>query len=73
MGKTSILLRSYALFVYRNKTILSICVCRYIRGEYDDKQISTLQASYLDKKIVVDNKAVQVCTTKATALQHAVT
>jgi len=33
---------------------------RYIRGEYDDKQISTLQASYLDKKIVVDNKAVQL-------------
>jgi len=33
---------------------------RYIRGEYDDKQVSTLQASYLDKKIVVDNKAVQL-------------
>jgi GTPase SAR1 family protein len=29
---------------------------RYIRGEYDDKQVSTLQASYLDKKITVDNK-----------------
>jgi len=33
---------------------------RYIRGEYDDKQVSTLQASYLDKKIVVDNKNVQL-------------
>ena len=26
---------------------------RYIRGEYDDRQVSTLQASYLDKKVVV--------------------
>eukprot|EP00935_MAST-01C_sp_MAST-1C-sp1_P002880 g2880.t1 len=33
---------------------------RYIRGEYDDKQVSTLQASYLDKKITVDNKSVQL-------------
>jgi hypothetical protein len=32
---------------------------RYIRGEYDDKQVSTLQASYLDKKITVDNKVRQ--------------
>ena len=39
---------------------LTYLIIRYIRGEYDDKQISTLQASYLDKKIVVDNKAVQV-------------
>ena len=29
---------------------------RYIRGEYDDKQVSTLQASYLDKKITVNGK-----------------
>lgn len=29
---------------------------RYIRGEYDDRQVSTLQASYLDKKIVVDGQ-----------------
>lgn len=26
---------------------------RYIKGEYNDRQISTLQASYLDKKIKV--------------------
>lgn len=24
---------------------------RYIRGEYNDRQVSTLQASYLDKKL----------------------
>jgi hypothetical protein len=29
---------------------------RYIRGEYDDKQVSTLQASFLEKKIAVNNK-----------------
>jgi hypothetical protein len=28
---------------------------RYIRGEYSDQQISTLQASYLDKKVTVGN------------------
>jgi GTPase SAR1 family protein len=26
---------------------------RYIKGEYNDRQISTLQASYLDKKVIV--------------------
>ena len=38
---------------------------RYIRGEYDDRQVSTLQASYLDKKITVNGKwhdLTQVCT-----------
>jgi Ras-related protein Rab-21 len=29
---------------------------RYIRGEYDDRQQSTLQASYLDKRLTVDGK-----------------
>ena len=33
---------------------------RYIRGEYDDRQVSTLQASYLDKKLVVENNNVQL-------------
>ncbi len=28
---------------------------RYIKGEYDEQQITTLQASYLDKDIVIDN------------------
>ena len=26
---------------------------RYTRGEYSDKQVSTLQASYLDKKVTI--------------------
>ncbi len=29
---------------------------RFIRGEYDDRQVSTLQASYLDKKIQCNNQ-----------------
>ncbi len=29
---------------------------RYTRGEYSDKQVSTLQASYLDKKLTVSGK-----------------
>lgn len=33
---------------------------RYIRGEYSDNQISTLQASYLDKKITVSGSNVQL-------------
>jgi Ras-related protein Rab-21 len=27
---------------------------RYIKGEYSDQQISTLQASYLDKKVTIN-------------------
>ncbi|DAZ96139.1 TPA: hypothetical protein N0F65_008718 [Lagenidium giganteum] len=33
---------------------------RYIKGEYDDRQVSTLQASYLDKRLAVDNTNVQL-------------
>ena len=33
---------------------------RYIKGEYDERQVSTLQASYLDKKISIDNQSVQL-------------
>ncbi|GLE02333.1 hypothetical protein PINS_up011171 [Pythium insidiosum] len=33
---------------------------RYIKGEYDDRQVSTLQASYLDKRLLVDNSKVQL-------------
>ena len=33
---------------------------RYTRGEYNDKQVSTLQASYLDKKIDVGTTSVQL-------------
>ncbi|OQR82535.1 Rab21/Rab5 family GTPase [Achlya hypogyna] len=33
---------------------------RYIRNEYDDRQVSTLQASYLDKKLTVDNQNLQL-------------
>jgi Ras-related protein Rab-21 len=33
---------------------------RYIRGEYDDRQISTLQASYLDKRITVSGVTAQL-------------
>ena len=33
---------------------------RYTRGEYSDRQISTLQASYLDKKINVGATSVQL-------------
>ena len=33
---------------------------RYIRGEYSDNQVSTLQASYLDKKITVSGTSVHL-------------
>lgn len=33
---------------------------RYIKGEYNERQVSTLQASYLDKKFTVDNHSVQL-------------
>ena len=33
---------------------------RYINGEYNDKQVSTLQASYLDKRIVVNGDSAQL-------------
>jgi Ras-related protein Rab-21 len=33
---------------------------RYIKGEYSDQQISTLQASYLDKKISIGTQQVQL-------------
>ncbi|OWZ20916.1 Rab21/Rab5 family GTPase [Phytophthora megakarya] len=31
---------------------------RYIKGEYDERQVSTLQASYLDKRLLVDSRRV---------------
>ncbi|KAG7391628.1 Ras- protein Rab-21 [Phytophthora pseudosyringae] len=31
---------------------------RYIKGEYDERQVSTLQASYLDKRLLVDTRRV---------------
>lgn len=33
---------------------------RYTKGEYSDKQVSTLQASYLDKKLTVGSTQVQL-------------
>lgn len=33
---------------------------RYVNGEYSDRQVSTLQASYLDKKISVGNTPVHL-------------
>ena len=33
---------------------------RYINGEYNDKQVSTLQASYLDKRITVNGTSAQL-------------
>ena len=33
---------------------------RYINGEYNDKQVSTLQASYLDKRITVNGDSAQL-------------
>lgn len=33
---------------------------RYIKGEYDERQVSTLQASYLDKRLIVENSKVQL-------------
>lgn len=33
---------------------------RYTRGEYNDRQVSTLQASYLDKKITVNGHIAQL-------------
>mmetsp|Transcript_100444 Transcript_100444/g.197190 ORF Transcript_100444/g.197190 Transcript_100444/m.197190 type:complete len:206 (+) Transcript_100444:71-688(+) len=33
---------------------------RYTKGEYSDKQISTLQASYLDKRVTIGTSTVQL-------------
>eukprot|EP01040_Poterioochromonas_malhamensis_P003628 gene3628-3876_t len=33
---------------------------RYTKGEYSDKQVSTLQASYLDKKVQIGSTPVQL-------------
>lgn len=33
---------------------------RYTKGEYSDKQVSTLQASYLDKKIQIGSNSIQL-------------
>ncbi|RYH20058.1 GTP-binding protein [archaeon] len=33
---------------------------RYIKGEYTDRQVSTLQASYLDKRVTVGGTQVQL-------------
>lgn len=33
---------------------------RYTKGEYNDRQISTLQASYLDKKVTLGAKTVNL-------------
>jgi Ras-related protein Rab-21 len=33
---------------------------RYTKGEYSDKQVSTLQASYLDKKVTINSTQVQL-------------
>lgn len=33
---------------------------RYTKGEYSEKQVSTLQASYLDKKVMIGNVSVQL-------------
>lgn len=33
---------------------------RYVRGEYSDKQQSTLQASYLDKRLLVGGQQTQL-------------
>jgi Ras-related protein Rab-21 len=33
---------------------------RYIKGEYTDRQVSTLQASYLDKRLNVGSTSVQL-------------
>ncbi|KAJ1437293.1 small GTPase superfamily [Ochromonadaceae sp. CCMP2298] len=33
---------------------------RFTKGEYNDRQVSTLQASYLDKRVTIGNTAVQL-------------
>lgn len=33
---------------------------RYTKGEYNDRQVSTLQASYLDKKVTVGGLTAQL-------------
>lgn len=33
---------------------------RYTKGEYSDRQVSTLQASYLDKRVLIGNSTVQL-------------
>lgn len=33
---------------------------RFTKGEYTDRQVSTLQASYLDKKVLVGSQSVQL-------------
>lgn len=34
---------------------------RYIQGVYNERQISTLQASYLDKQVVVGSVTTHLC------------
>ena len=33
---------------------------RYTKGEYNDRQVSTLQASYLDKRVMINTTTVQL-------------
>ena len=33
---------------------------RYTKGEYSDRQVSTLQASYLDKRVLIGSSTVQL-------------
>ena len=33
---------------------------RYTKGEYSDRQVSTLQASYLDKRVMINTTTVQL-------------
>jgi len=34
---------------------------RYTKGEYSDRQVSTLQASYLDKKVLLESIIEIIC------------
>jgi Ras-related protein Rab-21 len=35
-------------------------ILRYVKGEYNERQISTLQASYFEKKLVLDGNPVEL-------------
>lgn len=50
--RTDIISISPTVFPFPGRVGKTSILLRYVRGEYSDKQQSTLQASYLDKRLV---------------------
>ena len=59
VGKTSILLR-YTRGIIVTCILINNVIIIYYEGEYNDRQVSTLQASYLDKRVIVGGVPVQL-------------